>query len=347
MRVAIIDNPHSYRGPYPVDRIRPILAAAGWVPRVYDRERAVPTAALVARILDDGAGMVVAAGGDGTLRDVAAIMAGSGVTVGLLPGGTANVFARDVGIPGDPHGAALALVEGVDRAIDVGRVTVADGRWGRFVMAAGLGLDGAVLAATPAGLKRKAGPLAIAMGALSVAPTWRARAIRVRVDGLLSWEGQAWQLITGNTRLYANLVMHNPAAVLDDGRLDLCILPAASWLGLARLGLTLALARIPPAEDAVWFAGREIEIEVLGASMPLELDGTAVRGPVGGFIRFSAEPGALVMRLPMGSQRGSGALSPPPSGPLDRSDDALPSVPPAPRKRAAGRRASGARPASQ
>jgi diacylglycerol kinase (ATP) len=303
LRVAIIDNPVSFRGPYPVDRIRPILAAAGWVPRVYHRGRREPLGTLVARARDDGAELVVAAGGDGTLRDIASALAGSGVPVGVLPGGTANVFAREMGIPHDPSSAALALVEGVNRPLDLGRVTLPDGRWGRFVIAAGLGLDGAIVAATPAAMKRALGPVAIGLAAAMIAPTWRSRAVRVRVDGLVSWEGQAWQLIAGNTRLYANVVLPNPRAVLDDGRLDLCILPAASVGRLIRLGLSLAATRIPPDDHAIWLVGRSFDVEVMAGTLPLELDGTPVRAAASRF-RLTAEPGAFLARVPAGDASG-------------------------------------------
>jgi diacylglycerol kinase (ATP) len=298
VRIALIDNPQSFRGPYPLRRVLPILAAAGWQPRVYARALGRPTTPLVTRARDDGAELVVAAGGDGTVRDIASALAGSGVPLGVLPGGTANVFAREMGIPTAPEAAAWALVEGVDRTIDLGRVTLPDGRTAHFVIAAGLGLDGAILAATRPGLKRLVGPVAIALAALAVAPRWRARRVRVTVDGQAAWEGSAWQFIVGNTRLYANLVVPNPRARPDDGLLDLCILATAPMTRLARLGVALAVTRIPPADGTVWLVGRSLGIEVLDGVLPLQLDGTPVsRSSVRAAI-LVAEPGALRARLP-------------------------------------------------
>ncbi|HTS15241.1 MAG TPA: diacylglycerol kinase family protein [Candidatus Sulfotelmatobacter sp.] len=304
MRVGLIDNPHSFRGPYPVHRVRPILAAAGWRTSVYARTPGGATGALVARALDDGAEVVVAAGGDGTLRDVASALAGSRVPLGVLPGGTANVFAREMAIPRQPEAAAWALVEGAERAFDLGRVTIPGGGWGRFLIAAGLGLDGAILAATRSDLKRVTGPLAIAAAALAVAPRWRPRAVRVRVDGAAAWDGEAWQLIVGNTRLYANLVWPSPLARPDDGLLDLCILPAAPMPRLARLGVGLAVDRVPPASGAVWLVGRTIHVDVVDGELPLQLDGTPVRGPGIRSADLVAEPAALVVRLPSGGPAG-------------------------------------------
>ena len=300
MLVGIIDNPWSFRGAYPVRAIEPILAAAGWRWRVYSRVRGGATAPLVARALDDGAGLVVAAGGDGTLRDVASVVATTGVPLGVLPGGTANVFAREMGIPIAPAAAAWALVEGVERTMDLGRVTLADGRWARFVIAAGLGLDGAILRATLPGLKRLVGPVAIAAATLAVVPGWRTRQVRVSVDGRTGWEGPAWQLIVGNTRLYANLVWPNPLARPDDGLLDLCLLPGVPVPRLLRLGVELAVRRVPPADGAVWLVGRSIRIDVTDGGLPLQLDGTPVRGPGVSAATFAAEAAALRVRLPSG-----------------------------------------------
>lgn len=300
MRVGIIDNPHSFRGPYPVRSIAPILSAAGWQVRVYSRTPGGATGPLVARALDAGADLLVAAGGDGTLRDVASALAGGPLPLGVLPGGTANVFAREMGIPAAPEAAAWALVEGVERPLDLGRVTLPDGRWGRFIIAAGLGLDGAILGATRAGLKRLVGPVAIAVAAVVVAPGWRTRRVRVTVDGQIGWEGPAWQLIVGNTRLYANLVWPSPRARPDDGLLDLCLLPAAPMPRLARLGVEVAVRRIPPADGVVWLVGRSLRVEVLDGELPLQLDGTPVRGPGVTAATVVAEPAALRVRLPSG-----------------------------------------------
>jgi diacylglycerol kinase (ATP) len=298
--VGIIDNPSSFRGPYPVRSIEPILAAAGWRRRVYSRTRGEATGPLVARALDAGAELVVAAGGDGTLRDVASVIAGTGVPLGVLPGGTANVFAREMGIPAAPAAAAWALVEGAERAMDLGRVTLPDGRWARFVIAAGLGLDGAILQATLPNLKRRIGPAAIAAAAVAVAPGWRTRRVRVSVDGRIGWEGPAWQLIVGNTRLYANLVWPNPQARPDDGLLDLCLLPGVPMPRLVRLGVELAVRRVPPADGAVWLVGRSLQVEVLDGDLPLQLDGTPVRGAGVSSATFVAEAAALRVRLPSG-----------------------------------------------
>ncbi|MGZ6379119.1 MAG: diacylglycerol/lipid kinase family protein [Candidatus Limnocylindrales bacterium] len=303
-RLAVIDNPRSFRGGYPIGRVRPILEVAGWEVTVLDRLPGVSVRALVEQAIAAGASLIVSAGGDGTLRDVASAAVGTGVAVGILPGGTTNVFARELGIPSEPEGAAEALIVGVDRPIDLGRLTLPDGRWARFLIAAGLGLDGAILAATRSDLKRRVGPGAIALAAVAVAPRWRAAEVTIRVDGGERWSGSAWQLIAGNTRLYANLVLPNPEAQLDDGLLDLCVLPAMHPTRLVRLGLSVAITRVPPAEGALWFKAREFEVTWGNGPPPVELDGTPVGGVDASTVRLSCEPGVLLARLPSGDAGG-------------------------------------------
>ncbi len=303
-RLALIDNPRSFKGGYPIERVRPMLEAAGWEVTVHERLPGESVKALVEAAIADGCRLLVAAGGDGTLRDVASAAAGTGVAVGVLPGGTANVFARELGIPNEPERAAEALLAGVDRPIDLGRLTLPDGRWARFLIAAGLGLDGAILAATRSDLKRRIGPGAIALAAAAVTPRWRAVDVRIRADGVDAWQGLAWQLIAGNTRLYANLVLPNPEAQLDDGLLDLCVLPAMHPTRLVRLGMGLAITRVPPAEGAVWLRGREFEVSWEGGPLPIELDGTPLGGVAVTSVRLACEPGVLVARLPAGDAGG-------------------------------------------
>jgi len=303
-RLAIIDNPRSFRGGYPIQRVRPILETAGWEVQVLERLPGESVKALVDGAVAGGARLIVSAGGDGTLRDVASAAAGIGIPIGILPGGSTNVFARELGIPVEPEAAAEALLTGLDRAIDLGRLSLPDGRWAHFLIAAGLGLDGAILAATRSDLKRRIGPGAIALAAAAVAPRWRAAQVTVLADGAEQWSGSAWQLIAGNTRLYANLVLPNPEAQLDDGVLDLCVLPAMHPTRLVRLGMSVALTRVPPAEGALWFRARQFEIEWEGGPPPVELDGTPVGNVDASTIRLAADPGVLLARLPAGDAGG-------------------------------------------
>ncbi len=100
---------------------------------------------------------MVAAGGDGTVRVVCAEMAGSGIPVGVIPAGTGNLLARNLGIP-LAHDLALdAILNGQDRAIDMVRIEGDELAPTRFIVMAGLGLDAAIMDGAPDALKAKIG----------------------------------------------------------------------------------------------------------------------------------------------------------------------------------------------
>lgn len=296
-RARIVDNPYSFRGPYPVARVEPTFRAAGWEVDVVHRLPDRPGRELFAGALTDGVQLLISAGGDGTLRDIASAVAGSSLPLGILPGGTANVLARELGIPRRPEWAARLLVAGVERRLDLGRLELADGRWARFALAAGLGFDAAALHGTDPGLKRRVGPLAIGLGLIRAIPDLRRFGIEVSVDGRPAWEGRVWQLLVGNASRYAVALRPNPDARPDDGLLDLCLAtgkgPADHW----RMLRWLAARGVPDPQGARWFRGRVFDLTL---SDPVwgELDGSPVALPLDGRLRISVEPGGLRVRLP-------------------------------------------------
>ncbi|MGH4024533.1 MAG: diacylglycerol/lipid kinase family protein, partial [Pseudonocardiaceae bacterium] len=99
-----------------------------------------------------GADVVLACGGDGTIRNVAQILAGSGTALGLLPAGTGNLLARNLAVQlSDPAAAARAALSGENRSVDVGRVTIDGGAEEQvFLVMAGMGFDAAIMAGAQA-----------------------------------------------------------------------------------------------------------------------------------------------------------------------------------------------------
>lgn len=304
VRARIIDNPRSFRGPYPVHRVLPVFQAAGWDVDVVHREGQRRAREQVRDALEAGCTLLIAAGGDGTLRDIASALAGSAIPLAVLPGGTTNLWAHELDTAREPEIAARAIVEGEDRPMDLGRLSAGDRGWLRYMLVAGFGIDGLVLERTNARLKRRLGVAGVAVGALRALPLYRPVAGRVRVDGADAWEGTAAEIVVANTRLYANVIRVAPDAVADDGLLDVTIVPWGDARGSARLAWALA-ARRHPGEAAPRFRGAEVEIEADG-ELPIEVDGTPVRRPAargrgeGIAFRVRAEPGALLVRVPRG-----------------------------------------------
>ena len=133
----------------------------GVPPRMVETKSQDETRPLVEAALTDGVDAVVGVGGDGTMRDIAAELMGSGVPLGIIPAGTGNQVAAVLRIPLSLDGAAAALSTEERRTIDLGEVTVtfSDGQAATsiFIIGCGAGFDARLMATTPSGLKQKRG----------------------------------------------------------------------------------------------------------------------------------------------------------------------------------------------
>ena len=163
-RALIIANPASRRGKDLAERARRALSSRSIETEILFTERpghAAELAAAHASRYD----AVFALGGDGTVMEVAGALAGTDVRIGVLAGGTGNLLARALGIPLTIDHAVASLVSGDEARIDIGRFD--SGR--RFAIAAGVGIDAAMVAETPSWLKRRLGVLAYAIIATKAA----------------------------------------------------------------------------------------------------------------------------------------------------------------------------------
>lgn len=131
-----------------------------------------------ARFLATGPDMVICAGGDGTINEVVNGMAGGDTPLALLPIGTANVLAAEIGLETDTASVAAAILEGVSVPVHLGR---ANDRY--FVLMTGVGLDAEVVATVDVKLKRRTGKLAYALATLKRWAAYRNRRYRVTIDG--------------------------------------------------------------------------------------------------------------------------------------------------------------------
>ena len=175
-----------------------------------------PQAAEVCARLREECDRILLAGGDGTVNSVLPALAGSGVALGLLPVGMANVLARELGIPLSIEGMCRVAAGGNVRSIDLG---CANGR--PFALMAGIGFDAQVIHALNPRLKRFLGPTAYVMTALRLAP----RSVAARVE--VTYEGgrrelDLWLAVVANASTYTYRWKAVPGADLADGLLDLC-----------------------------------------------------------------------------------------------------------------------------
>lgn len=212
---------------------------AGWGPtHWYETDEADAGLAATQQALDDGANVVVASGGDGTLRAVAEVLRGTNVPLTIVPQGTGNLLARNLGIPlNRVHEAVKPVFAGVNRPIDLGVLTIVreDESESRhvFLVLAGMGLDARAISATRATLKRRLGWLAYVDAGVRTILTDKPLPIHYSVDGSEVKTLSVYTVMIGNCGLMPGGVLLIPDAKVDDGLLDVVALKplgAFSWL---------------------------------------------------------------------------------------------------------------------
>ncbi|MBK5005069.1 lipid kinase YegS [Pseudomonas sp. S32] len=241
---------------------------------------------LVGEALAAGYPHIVAGGGDGTLRDVAEAMglAGTQASLALLPLGTANDFAKAAGIPLEPA-AALALLNQPAQAIDLGQV----GEQLFLNMATG-GFGSQVTASTSEDLKKVLGAAAYLFTGLSRFSELQAASVELQGPDF-HWQGDLLALGIGNGRQAGGGQVLCPEAVVNDGLLDIAILPAPTEVVGALRDLF--------GGEGLFIRARLPWVEVKSSQgLDINLDGEPLKADS---LRFEAKPAALRLHLPSAS----------------------------------------------
>lgn len=247
-----------------------------------------------------GAELVVAAGGDGTLRAVAEGLAGTDTALGVLPRGTVNVFARELGIPLlDTHAALDICANGETRRVDMGRV--ADRH---FLLMASVGFDALAVGNVNADLKDVVGAPAYALSALASFATFTPPTLTVTLgDGSAPpiHRGPTFLCVIANTASYGGDFRIAPEARTDDGLLDVYLFeapdgpPALQSAAFLRHVGEIALGTHLHNPLARYLRASRVRIDSEPASA-VQADGD----PLGsaGSLTVEAVPGALRVRVP-------------------------------------------------
>jgi diacylglycerol kinase (ATP) len=250
---------------------------------------------LATEAVEEGVQVVVAAGGDGTVNEV---LNGIGdatdgferACLGVLPLGTVNVFARELGMPMELDAAWQTVLSGRETRIDLPSVDLNQGIPRYFVQLAGAGLDARAVELVDWSLKKKVGPLAYVYAGLKA--LLRPPSTITVSAGSQTLTGQL--VLIGNGRLYGGNYRLFPKADLSDGLLDVCVFPKANWYALLRCGPELLLRqKVPPSQVQVLRA----DSFTLHSSddTPIEVDGELVgRLPA----TFRLRPRALRVIIP-------------------------------------------------
>lgn len=220
-----------------------------------------------------GYDVLVSHGGDGTAMQIAAALVGTGIPLGLVPGGTGNLLAGNLRLPRRPDAAARVIVRGRARPVDLGAVERADGtRY--FAVACGAGFDAELMAGTAAAAKQRWKMGAYIGRALTVLPTVTSVPHRVVVDGQAHEMPAAMVLVANCGELIPPFLRLGRAVVPDDGWFDVIALRADGVAGSVAAFIDL-LRGIESGATRLWVArGRVVDIATLGEiARPVELDG--------------------------------------------------------------------------
>lgn len=288
-RAAVVMHPGKHDD---LDRFRAAVRAAMaercWVEPLWLETKPDDTGERLAReAVRSGVGLVLASGGDGTISACVGGVAGSGIPLGILPCGTGNLLARNLGLPLSLDEALTVALTGSDRRLDVG---TANGR--SFVVMAGIGFDAEMLGGASAELKTHLGWAAYVLSALRHLGDRPAR-VSLRADGGAPRRCWATGVIIGNVGSLQGGVRLLPDAVPDDGVLDVAVLTARGWVGWLRLGADVLLRR--KTGGLRHLACRELLVDV-GRAWRWEID-----GEVAGYTRLlniTVQSGNLLLRVP-------------------------------------------------
>jgi diacylglycerol kinase family enzyme len=274
VRAALIVNPTKV-----TDRQRALidaaLGAAGLTDPLWrETSREDPGRGQTRQALAAGVEVVLAAGGDGTVRACADGLAGSPVPLAVLPVGTGNRLAANLGLPTDVDAVLAAVVTGRRRKLDLGRVDL--GRLDRqhFAVMAGIGFDAAMMEATPESWKRWLGWPAYLFGGVRRLSD-RPMRVQLRLDDGPVIERHARTVLVANVgRLQGGVDLFGDARP-DDGLLDVAVIKPRGPADWAVLGLHVMLRRRPRRHHVETFRASTVDVRTRTVQ-PRQLDGDPI-----------------------------------------------------------------------
>ncbi len=301
-------------------------AKAGWSStRWYETEAEDAGLAAAKRAIADGASVVLGAGGDGTVRAIAEGLRYTEVPLAIVPQGTGNLLARNIGMPlGDLQAAVEAAFFGSGRTIDLGSMTIvrpadehgaADEEEHAFLVLAGMGLDARAIRATRSKLKKRVGWLAYVDAGVRTMVKDKPLEIQYSMDGSEAKRLTVYTVMIGNCGLLPGGVLLIPDASIDDGLLDVVALRPLgpfSWIRIwNKIGWENGVLRktkagrriidlVNDTKNVTYVRAREYSLAVEGPE-PVQLDGDDFGLAVE--VRGQVDPGALIVRVLPGWQR--------------------------------------------
>ncbi len=215
---------------------------------------------LAREAIEAGCETVIAAGGDGTLNEVINGIAehASEVTVGLIPLGTGNDFARMLTLPSSVDDCVDILSAGAVRPIDLVRVTSDQVRY--FVNVSAAGFSGTVNEKMTPEIKQSWGPLAYLRCAAEALPELKAYATEITLDDATTTSFDLYNVVIANGRYVAGGTAIAPAAEIDDGLLDIVLIPQSEAGQLAVVAAQIALGNHLESENVIFRRAAKIAV---------------------------------------------------------------------------------------
>ena len=308
-RVAVVLNPSKFKGTesfrQSITEVVERMEGAETV--FYETTIDDPGKGQTERAVAEGADLVMAAGGDGTVRLVASVLAGTEVRMGIIPAGTGNLLARNVEVPlEDPSAAMIAALTGRDRQVDVGWLRVGSSDAGAraaerqiFLVIAGFGADAEMIGYTDPEMKKRIGWIAYVFGGIRTV-LGRSVDVVVQLPDESRHAHKARTVLLGNVGKLPGGFVLMPDATIDNGQLEVVV---AGWRGAAGFSQVAAQVVNPKLVPKVGPKISTVErylttgIRVTTAKpQPVQLDGdTDVEAT---HLIATVDPGVLRLRVP-------------------------------------------------
>ncbi|MDQ0505673.1 lipid kinase [Xanthobacter agilis] len=294
-RALLLINPRARQGSAPLAAARAQLQAgaidvveAPWPDRAAGSHALADLIRRHARAADRAVDLVIVGGGDGTLNAVAPALSDTGLPLGVLPLGTANDFARTLGIPADPVAAARLLITAEPRPVDLGEVNGHP-----FLNVASIGFSADLARALTTEAKRRFGVLGY--GIVAARLLWQSRLFTAFIEHDETVETvRTLQVSVGNGRYYGGGMAVAETATADDGHLDFYSLEVDHWWRLLALLPSLRRGTQGQWNDVRAFRTTEVVVRT-SRPRPVNTDGELVTFTPA---HFKIRPGALRVLAP-------------------------------------------------
>ncbi|PVZ60212.1 diacylglycerol/lipid kinase family protein [Arthrobacter sp. H-02-3] len=303
-KVAVVLNPIKARSAEARALIEAACAEAGWEPpRIFETTAEDPGFSQARAAVASGADVVLAGGGDGTVRVVAEVLAGTDTAMGLIPLGTGNLLARNVHLEvNDLQGNVHAALFGHQRFIDTARMTVENARTGEsaehtFLVIAGMGMDAEVVSDTNDGLKKAVGWLAYTEAGVRHLPG-RRKKVSIGLDDQPEQSRKIRSVLFANCGLIPGGIDFIPQAMIDDGMLDVVVMSPRSAIGWLAMYTKIVLKHKKDLPVMTYYRSGKITIRC-SEPMPTQIDGD----PSGEATTVTVQvaPGSLLVRVKDGA----------------------------------------------